>query len=203
MFQDFRLKVFVAAAQQKSFTKAAELLQVSQPAVSQNISELEKGLGFKLFERLKGEVVLTSEGEVFMNYALGLLDYSSMVETLFTKLEPSDIAVCVSEEIYTYYIKDALDHFSAVHPGITFERVDDEDADICICLSPSSQYPFDIAPEVISKVCISMSPVQNKSGDVYATRQRNSYFNLLFKPSQAFASTKTCQVLKDYLASLL
>ena len=50
MFEDFRLKVFMTVAREKSFTKAASELGVSQPAVSQNISELEKSAGVKLFD---------------------------------------------------------------------------------------------------------------------------------------------------------
>ena len=73
MLQDFRLKVFMEVARQKSFTKAAAALGVTQPAISQNIAELEKGLGVRLFDRLKGETVLTPEGEVFSSYAERLL----------------------------------------------------------------------------------------------------------------------------------
>ena len=66
MLEDFRLKVFVAVAQQKSFTRAAAVLGISQPAVSQHVSELERQLSVKLFERLHGETVLTDAGKVFM-----------------------------------------------------------------------------------------------------------------------------------------
>ena len=48
MFEDFRLKVFLAVAKEGSFTNAAKSLGVSQPAVSQNIAEIEKGIGVKL-----------------------------------------------------------------------------------------------------------------------------------------------------------
>ena len=68
MFEDFRLKVFMTVAREKSFTKAASELGVSQPAVSQNVSELEKSAGVKLFDRLRGEVVLTPQGRIFMEY---------------------------------------------------------------------------------------------------------------------------------------
>mgnify|MGYP003456747741 CR=1 FL=1 len=58
MLEDFRLKVFKAVAENRSFTKAAAVLRITQPAVSQNIAELEKTVGAKLFDRLKGETVL-------------------------------------------------------------------------------------------------------------------------------------------------
>ena len=59
MLEDFRLKVFMAVASEGSFTKAASVLGVSQPAVSQNVADLERMTGVKLFERLRGEVNLT------------------------------------------------------------------------------------------------------------------------------------------------
>ena len=65
MLDDFRLRVFMMAATENSFTRAAQHLGVSQPAVSQNIAELEKQVGAALFERKRGEVTLTAEGYVF------------------------------------------------------------------------------------------------------------------------------------------
>ena len=62
MLEDFRLKVFVTVAKEGSFTKAAAALGVTQPAVSQNIAELERLLERKLFDRMKGETLLTPEG---------------------------------------------------------------------------------------------------------------------------------------------
>ena len=65
MLDDFRLRVFMMVATESSFTRAAQHLGVSQPAVSQNIAELEKQVGAALFERKRGEVALTAEGYVF------------------------------------------------------------------------------------------------------------------------------------------
>ena len=48
MFEDFRLKVFMAVAETGSFTKAAKSIGISQPAVSQNINALEKEIGTPL-----------------------------------------------------------------------------------------------------------------------------------------------------------
>ena len=62
MLDDFRLRVFMMVAAEGSFTRAAQHLGVSQPAVSQNIAELEKQVGAVLFERKRGEVTLTPEG---------------------------------------------------------------------------------------------------------------------------------------------
>ena len=69
MLDDFRLRIFLTLAEQSSFTKTAIALDVSQPAVSQSIAELEKNLGVKLFDRQRGEVTLTPAGEIFRKYA--------------------------------------------------------------------------------------------------------------------------------------
>lgn len=66
---DFRLKIFLTLAEQGSFTKTAAALGITQPGVSQNISELERIYGMKLFNRDRGSITLTGEGEEFLKYA--------------------------------------------------------------------------------------------------------------------------------------
>ena len=89
MLEDFRLKVFMAVVQERSFTKAASVLGITQPAVSQNIADLEKMLGRKIFDRQKGSVVLTAEGEVFYVYVEKLLETCAIVDDMFSKVNPS------------------------------------------------------------------------------------------------------------------
>ena len=203
MQEDFRLKVFLAVAGEKSFTKAAERLGVSQPAVSQNVSELEKELGVKLFQRLRGETPLTPEGKVFLKYARRLQETASEAALMFSALEPRTVSISASEEIYTYHIMPVLEDFQTVHPQVKFERHMFDDCDLAFSLRPSSGSPFDMDSEIIAKLRVSMWPAPKKMGDIAATHESVSYFDLLFKPSQAFAITKTCRLLKDYFASLL
>ena len=59
MLEDYTLKVFEAVARNRSFTAAARELDVTQPAVSQKIAELEKSLGANLFVRNRTSVSLT------------------------------------------------------------------------------------------------------------------------------------------------
>ena len=65
VLEDFRLRIFMAVAEKGSFTLAAKALGVSQPAVSQNIAELEKSLGAELFLRRKGSVTTDSSPAIF------------------------------------------------------------------------------------------------------------------------------------------
>ncbi|WP_371071304.1 MULTISPECIES: pca operon transcription factor PcaQ [unclassified Sinorhizobium] len=63
------LQTFVEVARQKSVMKAAELLNVSQPAVTKTIGELEEALGVDVFEREGRGIKITRYGEVFLRYA--------------------------------------------------------------------------------------------------------------------------------------
>ena len=59
---DDRLDTLITVCETKNFTKAGEILSLTQPAVSQHIKRLEEELNTTLFLRKKGELVLSSEG---------------------------------------------------------------------------------------------------------------------------------------------
>ena len=203
MLEDFRLKIFITVAQKGSFTQAASSLGITQPAVSQNIAELEKETGVRLFERLRGSVIITEQGKVLLEYAQRINDEYSAASEMFSRLPQTNVRIATSEEIYTYLLSPVLENFVKVHPDVTFERVLFDEADLVITMAPSPDNPFDIYQESIAKLRVSISPAPKKMGDFAATHEKISYFDVLFKPSAAFACTKACRVLKDYFASLL
>ncbi|HRI82599.1 MAG TPA: LysR family transcriptional regulator, partial [Opitutaceae bacterium] len=63
------MRYLLAVAEAQNFTRAAERLSVTQPALSQQIINLEKELGRKLFHRLGRKAVLTEAGMVFIERA--------------------------------------------------------------------------------------------------------------------------------------
>lgn len=83
-----QLEYFVRIVEEKSFTKAAEKLFISQPALSKSIRALEAELGVTLFKRDPRELSLTSEGENVYCYAVDILNYwQSRTAELFSLLE--------------------------------------------------------------------------------------------------------------------
>lgn len=66
---DFRLRVFQTVARKLSFTKAANELYISQPAVTRHVRELEQELGLRLFERRGNSIVLTPAGTLLLAHA--------------------------------------------------------------------------------------------------------------------------------------
>jgi DNA-binding transcriptional LysR family regulator len=84
------VRSFVAVAQEKTFARAAKRLNVSQPALSQTIIQLEESLGFPIFERTTRSVALTAAGEMVLAKALS---FSQSVEQFYGELRALQSAI--------------------------------------------------------------------------------------------------------------
>ena len=73
-------------AQEGSFSKAADTLNITQPSLSQYIKKIEKEVGLELFDRTNGEVRVTDAGKVYIETARQILDLEHQMETAFTDL---------------------------------------------------------------------------------------------------------------------
>ena len=183
MLEDFRLKVFMTVAQEGSFTKAAARLNISQPAVSQHISELEKNTGVKLFERMRGEVSLTDQGRIFQIHAKRILDAYVSATALFTQTEAATISIKASEEVYLYIYK-AHEQYMDIHPEIKILRSEDCAADLTFALAP--------AP--------TLALVLKNMGGISATHNIISSLYLCCQPSETFAQSELFESLRSFLA---
>src|SRR3954454_11538008 len=81
------LRYFVAIAEERSFTRAAERLWVAQPGLSTQIRRLESELGVQLFERHTRGVDLTEAGELFLERARTTLTAADAARTIGHDLE--------------------------------------------------------------------------------------------------------------------
>ena len=223
MLEDFRLQVFMAVAHERSFTKAAASLGVSQPAVSQNVAELEKLVSYKLFERLRGEVALTGEGEVFRQYAEKMLASCAGLDSMFAKIAPTVVRISASEELYNYMVSPALESFRKLHPDVVFERAMFEGADLVISLKPVPSTAYDIPADSIARIRMSVFPTPTVSAvlsgsvsgsvsgsasgsasgsvpvAVKKSAETTSYFDVLFQPTPLFACTRLCRLIREFL----
>jgi DNA-binding transcriptional LysR family regulator len=115
------LRLFAAVAAEGSFSRAAEVLHVSQPAVSRGVREFEAQLGTRLLERGAGGVSLTAEGAALMRHAGALFAAERAAEedvAAWRGLARGSLTVGASTTIATWFLPPLLAAFQAAHPAI-------------------------------------------------------------------------------------
>lgn len=115
------LKVFVAAAQAGSFSRAAEHLHLSQSAVSQNIQALEKMLGVQLFVRHGRAVQLSEAGQALLPMAQALLDHARQLVETMNSLQSQvvgELEVGCSTTSGKYLLPSLVASFRQAHPAV-------------------------------------------------------------------------------------
>ena len=118
---DFRLKVFITAARTLSFTRTAEQLFVSQPAVSKHIGELESHYKVQLFARRGSRLELTPAGETLLCSAERLADDYRRMEyemSLCTSAVEGELRLGASTTIAQYLLPPILARFTTRFPGV-------------------------------------------------------------------------------------
>ncbi|WNO10967.1 LysR family transcriptional regulator [Teredinibacter sp. KSP-S5-2] len=127
------LKAFISVAKHGSFSKAAEELFLTQPAVSKRIAALENELNHSLFDRLGRETMLTEAGQVLLPEAQSIM--RSIETTKRSILELSGeivgtLRVATSHHIGLHHLPPVLRKFAAAHKEVNlqFDFLDSEQA---------------------------------------------------------------------------
>ena len=105
------MKYAVEVAKAGTLSKASETLLIAQPNISRSIKELEADLGITIFERTSKGMIMTPAGEVFINYAKGILSQIDEVEKLYKEDSPRKQKFSISVP-RACYISDAFAEFS-------------------------------------------------------------------------------------------
>ncbi len=116
--------IFRAVAESGSFSGGAEVLGISQPAVSQQVGELETSLGVRLFDRLGRGIRLTRAGEVLAGHARRIGAIEEEAERAIAELRGlrrGRLAIGASTTIGVYLLPDVLGEFRRRHPRIELE----------------------------------------------------------------------------------
>ncbi len=117
-----QLRVFAAAARHMNFSRAAEELHLSQPAVSTQIKEFASHVGLPLFERIGRRTYLTPAGEEILQCASAISQRLKDADSALAQLKGVtggrlNVAVISAGD---YFFPRLLAHFGAGHPGVTF-----------------------------------------------------------------------------------
>jgi len=124
--ENFRLKVFRVVARHMNFTRAAEELLLTQPAVTQQIKALEDEYGVPLFDRSGGRIALTAAGAALLPYAEQL---KALADEAFEAVSESagsqagGLALGASQTIGQYLLPNFVAGFLREHPRVAVTAV--------------------------------------------------------------------------------
>ncbi len=116
-----RLRVFHAVARRESYSRAAEDLHISQPAVSKHVLDLEEELGAKLFHRLGRRIVLTEAGRLMADYAQRIFVLADEARRALEELEGLErgrLKLGASSTPGCYLLPRTLAAFQARYPRL-------------------------------------------------------------------------------------
>lgn len=119
-----QLKYFQTLANLESFTKAAEELALSQPALSRSISRLEEEIGVPLFERKSRGAVLNRYGEIFLEHTnRALREISEAKQEINTMVDPfhGTISLAFIQPLGFSFVPDLIGEFQKKEPDVQFQ----------------------------------------------------------------------------------
>ncbi len=119
--EDHKLKVFCTVAETKSFSKASEIIHLTQPAVSLLVQAIEEIYETKLFDRGSNTVTLTPAGEMLYKYAKEILNLYAAAEKNIgeiTGFVKGSISLGASSTIGNYLLPGVIADFRKTHPKI-------------------------------------------------------------------------------------
>lgn len=149
----YQLRCFLAVAEYLNFTKAAEHLHVTHPAVSQQIRNLEKELNTTLFERSTRSVKLTHAGSIFLGDARQMLEIAGRAKHRFNDPDTEtteSLALGTNNYPSLFHLTDTLAALRQSHPTLhprlhvipfqhIFRRLDDGDLDAVIAFRETAR----------------------------------------------------------------
>ena len=149
---DRRLQVFHAVARLMSFTRAAEELCMTQPAVTFQVKQLEEQYNTRLFDRSHGRISLTATGQVVFDYADRILGLNVELDTRIGEMTggvSGPLLLGASLTIAEFILPRILGEFKACHPDVRTQmtvanseaietRVADHSLDVGLIESPST-----------------------------------------------------------------
>lgn len=123
---DFSLKVFLVVAKMNSFTRAAEFLNLSQPAVTHQIKNLETMLRTKLFNRCQNKIFLTKSGNILLKYAE---DINSLYQNAMKEIQAvnnrvaGDVLIGSASLLGKYFLPRVIGEFKKTYSEVNISML--------------------------------------------------------------------------------
>ena len=124
---DPKLDTLLLVAEKRNFTRAAQALSLTQPAVSHHISQLEQELGVRLFVRGNGDLILTPEGETVLRYVrrMKALEKKMAEELQEAGRRLTRLRIGITHTAESSIVAEVLARYTNENPGISITIITD------------------------------------------------------------------------------
>lgn len=156
----YQLGYFIEIARQRSFTRAAGRLNMAQPALSQQMKNLEAELGTPLFNRGRKEVQLTAAGKAFLPRAEGLITQAAAAKAAVSDvahLRGGKLTIAAIPSVSACLLPQVIQRFSRQHGLVALQLIEDNSERVADCVEsgqadigflqlPASKSAFKVQP---------------------------------------------------------
>ncbi|NWF52325.1 MAG: LysR family transcriptional regulator [Nitrospirae bacterium] len=128
-----QLKVFTSVFKNRSFSKASEELNLTQPTISDHIKTLEEELDCRLFDRLGRIIIPTKEAEALYTHAMEIIEKANITKDIigrFKKELTGELVIGASTIPGTYLMPSLIATFQRKHPSVSFQIFISDSKDI-------------------------------------------------------------------------
>ena len=178
MMNDRQLHYALVLAEERSFTRTANKLNIAQPSLSQYINNLEQSLGHKLFDRTVTPLRLTAAGELYIEMARKIVDLERQLDQRLSDIEdePSGtLSIGASAHHSLYTLPQAIKLFVEKYPrynimvseqpnDLRMQLLEKGELDLCLTLLPANKNKFDWT-EVLTEELLLALPVDHPMND--------------------------------------
>lgn len=178
-----QLEVLVTVAREKSFSRAAEVLDRTQPAISQSISRLEAEIGEKLFDRSSKDGTLTYAGEVLLDHARQMLNLRNVAQNAIREmrnLHKGKVTISANEHT-VFSLLPVISEFRRLHPMVK----------VIVSRGVASRIPKEITAREVELGVISFKP---KDDSLISVQVMKDELVLITSPSHRFAGRESVSV---------
>ena len=179
----FQLEIFLTVAREGSFSRAAEKLYRTQPAISQAIRKLEREVGESLFDRSSRDGILTDAGHLLQEYAQKLLNLRSEARVALKELREmhkGKLAIAANE-FTCLYLLPVLAEFRKLYPLVK----------VAAHRSLASRIPADVLKHSSELGVLSFNPEEPRLRSVVVYRDELSF---IVNPNHPLASARNVSI---------
>lgn len=124
---DVKLETFLKVCETKNYTAAAKALNLTQPAVSQHLKQLEQELDIRLFNRIGNEIKLTNEGIILYKYARRIASLYKDLKTRIndSKINTQSLIIGITHTAESNVVAEVLANYCSKNKGVRIKIITD------------------------------------------------------------------------------